>query len=91
MIGVDVIGETRRAYFERRRPIKEIVRTPRVSRATVRKVIRGQATEFKYERRFPLPPRRGLTRGGEDSRSGEKRFWPEYTVGRFSAKFSNVV
>jgi hypothetical protein len=26
MIGVDLIGEIRRAYFEQRRPIKEIVR-----------------------------------------------------------------
>lgn len=40
MIGVDIIGQIRRAYFEQRRPIKEIVRTLRVSRATVRKVIR---------------------------------------------------
>jgi len=29
---------------------QEIVRTLSVSRATVRKVVRGQATEFKYER-----------------------------------------
>ena len=44
MIGVDLIGQIRRAYFEQRRPIKEIVRTLLVSRATVRKVIRGHAT-----------------------------------------------
>ena len=50
MIGVDLIGQIRRAYFEQHRPIKEIVRTLSVSRATVRKVIRGQATAFKYER-----------------------------------------
>jgi hypothetical protein len=36
MVGVDLIGEIRRAYFERHRPIKEIVRTLRVSRAAVR-------------------------------------------------------
>lgn len=39
MIGVDTIGAIRRAYFEQHRPIKEIVRTLSVSRATVRKVI----------------------------------------------------
>ncbi len=50
MIGVEMIGQIRRAYFEHRRLIKEIVRTMRVARATVRKVIRGQETEFKYER-----------------------------------------
>ena len=44
MIGVDKIGEIRRAYFEERRPIKEIVRTLSVSRATVRNVVRGGAT-----------------------------------------------
>ena len=56
MIGVDLIGQIRRAYFEQRRPIKEIVRLLSVSRTTVRKVIRGQETEFKYERLVqPLP------------------------------------
>ena len=50
MIGVDLIGQIRRAYFEQRRPIKEIVRLLSVSRTTVRKVIRGQETEFKYAR-----------------------------------------
>ena len=50
MIGVDKIGEIRRAYFEQHRSIKEIVRTLSVSRATVRKVIRGHKTEFKYAR-----------------------------------------
>ena len=50
MMGVDKIGEIRRAYFEQHRSIKEIVRTLSVSRATVPKVIRGHKTEFKYER-----------------------------------------
>jgi len=35
MIGVDLIGEIRRAFFEQQRPIKEIVRTLLVSRTTV--------------------------------------------------------
>ena len=59
MIGVDIIGAIRRAYFEQHRPIKEIARTLSVSRATVRKVIRGQATEFKYERGVQPAPRLG--------------------------------
>jgi transposase len=50
MIGVDIIGQIRRAYFERQRSIKEIERTLSVSRSTVRKVIRGEMTEFKYRR-----------------------------------------
>jgi IS30 family transposase len=52
MVGVDKIGEIRRAYFEQERSIKEIVRTLSVSRATVRKVIRGHQTEFKYAPAF---------------------------------------
>src|SRR5476649_1777612 len=59
MIGVDKIGEIRRAYFEQRRPIKEIVRTLSVSRATVRKVVRGHATEHKYEREVQPTPKLG--------------------------------
>jgi len=59
MIGVDVIGEIRRAYFEQHRPIKEIVRTLSVSRATVRKVIRGHKTEHTYERAVQPSPKLG--------------------------------
>jgi len=59
MIGVEKIGEIRRAYFEQHRSIKEIVRTLSVSRATVRKVVRGQKTEFKYERGVRPAPKLG--------------------------------
>ena len=59
MIGVDLIGQIRRAYFEQHRPIKEIVRLLSVSRTTVRKVIRGQETEFKYERSVQPVPKLG--------------------------------
>ena len=59
MVGVDKIGEIRRAYFEQGRSIKEIVRTLSVSRATVRKVIRGHQTEFKYARDVQPTPKLG--------------------------------
>ena len=59
MIGVDKIGQIRRAYFEQHRSIKEIVRTLSVSRATVRKVIRGHKTEFKYARGVQPTPKLG--------------------------------
>ncbi len=59
MIGVDIIGQIRRAYFERHRPIKEIQRTLSVSRSTVRKVIRGEMTEFKYRRGSQPAPKLG--------------------------------
>ena len=59
MIGVDLIGQIRRAYFEQQRSIKEIVRTLLVSRATVRKVIRSHKTEFKYTREVQPAPKLG--------------------------------
>jgi transposase len=59
MVSVDVIGGVRRAYFEQRLPIKEIVRTLCVSRATVRKIIRSHKTAFKYERGVQPAPKLG--------------------------------
>lgn len=59
MMGVDTTGQIRRAYFEQHRPIKEVVRSLSVSRATMRKVIRGQATELKYERGVQPAPKLG--------------------------------
>jgi hypothetical protein len=59
MIGVDLIGQIRRAYFEQHRSIKEIVRTLKVSRATVRKVLRSHKTEFKYTRGIQPTPKLG--------------------------------
>ena len=56
---MDMIGRIRRAYFDEHRQIKEIVRTLSVSRATVRKVVRGGATEFKYERGVQPAPKLG--------------------------------
>ena len=56
---MDKIGQIRRAFFERHLPIKEIVRTLSVSRATVRKVIRGKATEFRYARGVQPAPKLG--------------------------------
>ncbi len=49
MIGVEKIGEIRRVYFEQHRSIKEIVRTLSVSRATVRKVVRGGRADVTAE------------------------------------------
>ena len=59
MIDVDLIGQIRRAYFERHHPIREIVRRLSVSRTTVRKVIRGEATTFVYERGVHPAPKLG--------------------------------
>src|SRR5215472_10991874 len=56
MLVVETIAKIRRAYFAQKRPIKAICREFRLSRKVVRKVIRSEATEFRYERgRQPLP------------------------------------
>ena len=59
MIGVDLIGQIRRAFFEQRRAIKEISRELRVSRATVRKVVRSDKTAFTYAREVQPAPKLG--------------------------------
>jgi transposase len=56
MLIVETIAKIRRAFFVQKKPIKMICREFRVSRKVVRKVIRSEATEFRYERgRQPLP------------------------------------
>jgi hypothetical protein len=56
MLIVETIAKIRRAFFVQEKPIKVICRELRVSRKVVRKVIRSEATEFRYERgRQPLP------------------------------------
>ena len=52
----ETIANIRRAFFVQGKPIKAICRELRVSRKVVRKVIRSEATEFRYEREAqPLP------------------------------------
>ena len=56
MLIVETIAKVRRAYFIHQKPIKAICREFGLSRRVVRKVIRSEKTEFRYERsRQPLP------------------------------------
>src|SRR3979411_3521551 len=56
MLILETIAKIRRAFFVQGKPIKSICRELRVSRKVVRKVIRSEATEFRYEREAqPLP------------------------------------
>ncbi len=56
MLVVETIAKIRRAFFVQKKPIKAICRELRVSRKVVRKVLRSEATEFRYERETqPLP------------------------------------
>src|SRR5689334_20321200 len=56
MLVVETVARIRRAFFVQGKTIKEIVRDLKVSRNTVRKVLRSGATAFTYEREVqPLP------------------------------------
>ena len=59
MLTVETIAKIRRYYFVEGRSIKEITRTLRLSRNTVRTVIRSDATEHRYERREQPRPQLG--------------------------------
>jgi len=59
MLVVETIGRIRREHFVRGRSIKEIVRALKVSRNTVRKVLRSGATSFEYMRVVQPRPKLG--------------------------------
>jgi transposase len=67
MLVVETIAKIRRAFFQDKKPIKQICRELRVSRKTVRKVIRSGATEFTYERSSQPQPRIGPWRDRLDA------------------------
>ena len=53
---METVAKIRRAYFVQGKSIKAICRELRISRKVVRKVVRSEATEFRYERgEQPLP------------------------------------
>ena len=60
MLVVETIAKIRRAFFVQGKSIKAICRELRVSRKVVRKVIRSEATEFRYEREAQPLPKIGL-------------------------------
>jgi transposase len=62
MLVVETIAKIRRAFFVHNKPIKAICRELRVSRKVVRKVLRSDATEFRYARETQPRPRLGLWR-----------------------------
>jgi hypothetical protein len=59
MLVVETIAKIRRAFFAQQKPIKAICRELRLSRKVVRKVLRSDATEFRYERETQPMPRIG--------------------------------
>jgi transposase len=59
MLTVETIGRIRREHFLKGKTIKEIVRDLKVSRNTVRKVLRSGETAFEYERDIQPRPKLG--------------------------------
>jgi transposase len=59
MLVVETIGRIRREHFVRGKSIKEIARRLKVSRNTVRKVLRSGATSFEYLRMVQPRPKLG--------------------------------
>src|SRR3979409_2329821 len=59
MLVVETIGRIRREHFVQGKSIKEIARDLRLSRNTVRKVLRSDETSFSYERQVQPRPERG--------------------------------
>ena len=66
MFVVETIARIRRAHFVQGKSIKAICRELRISRKTVRKVIRSKATDFHYERDEQPMPRLGVWREALD-------------------------
>jgi transposase len=63
MLVVETVGRIRREHFVKGRSIKEIARGLKVSRNTVRKVLRSGATVFEYSRQVQPRPKLGVWSG----------------------------
>ena len=59
MLVVETIGRIRREHFQKGRSIKQIARDLKISRNTVRRVLRSGETAFSYEREIQPRPRLG--------------------------------
>lgn len=59
MLTVETIGRIRREHFLKGKPIREIARDLKLSRNTIRKVLRSGETSFDYERATQPRPKLG--------------------------------
>jgi len=66
MLVVETIGRIRREHFVQGKSIKEIARDLRLSRNTVRKVLRSDETSFSYARQVQPRPKLGRWKGELD-------------------------
>src|ERR1051325_653558 len=73
MLVVETIGRIRREHFVKGKSIKEIVRELKVSRNTVRKVLRSKATAFEYRPLGAAAPEAGRLAGRSRPDAGGER------------------
>ena len=59
MLTVETVSRIRREHFVKGKTIREISRDLKVSRNTVRRVLRSGATRFEYEREVQPRPKLG--------------------------------
>src|SRR4051812_2209203 len=59
MLIVETVGRVRREHFVKGKSIREIARDLKISRNTVRKILRSGETSFSYEREVQPRPRLG--------------------------------
>jgi transposase len=71
MLIVETVGRVRRDHFVKGKSIKEIARDLRISRNTVRKILRSGETSFFYEREVQPRPRLGHWKADLDRMLGE--------------------
>lgn len=77
MICVETIAKVRRLHFVEKKSIKGIGRSLKLSRETVRKIIRSDETEFKYDRKSQPYPKLEPWRERLDKKLGENEALPK--------------
>jgi DNA-binding transcriptional regulator LsrR (DeoR family) len=78
MLVVETIARIRREHFIKGKTIKEIARDLKVSRNTVRKVLRSGETSFEYER--SVQPRPSATSAEELIKRHGSSIFVEVTI-----------
>jgi DNA-binding CsgD family transcriptional regulator len=73
MLIVETIARIRREHFIKGKTIKEIARDLKVSRNTVRKVLRSGETSFEYERQGAAAAEAGSLGVGARWAAGDER------------------
>src|SRR5271165_6792496 len=66
MLIVETIGRVRRAHLREGKSIKEIARALKISRNTVRKILRSDETSSSYEREIQPRPKLGRWKADVD-------------------------